>query len=91
MGYGGRALELLRDYYDGRFADVMPAAPATHVDRLSLADGRAPSRVSAQVDARIRRLALGLYRPRHRPPRSSQLAGTDGYLSYTPWRAAGPE
>jgi hypothetical protein len=27
MGYGARALELLRDYYNGRFTDIMAAMP----------------------------------------------------------------
>jgi len=48
MGYGARALELLRDYYNGRFTDVM--APAT-----SVADRRIDRRADAEDQGEVRR------------------------------------
>jgi len=50
MGYGARALELLRDYYNGRFTDVM--APAT-----SVADRRIDRRADTEDQGEVCRRA----------------------------------
>ena len=93
MGYGGRALELLKDYYDGKFADVMGGTASASGGRAGKARVEAPSALGLNEPVTPRKnLPPLLLKLAERPPERLHYLGVSYGLTqplHKFWKRAG--